>query len=136
MKLTVVSNLDDALTMMRKRGLEPEGRVQRMFTVRCAAEMDRYIPFQEGALKNTRIIETDSVTYNTPYARYHYFGKLMLAKSGSSFAKKGERKYLTKTDMEYHGAPKRGPFWDKRMWADKRDKIVNDVARAAGGKPK
>jgi len=134
--MTVVTNLDDLGTMLRKRGLEPNGRIQQVFTVRCAAEMDPYVPFQTGLLKSTRIIAPDSVTYNTPYARFQYYGKVMVGvKSRSAYAKPGERKEVIDKDLQYHGAPKRGPFWDKRMWQDKKNKILADIARAAGGRP-
>jgi len=72
----VVVNMADAGEMLRKRGLETDGRVQQFFTNECAKHMDPYIPFQVGALKNTRIIKPDSITYNTIYARFHYYGKV------------------------------------------------------------
>lgn len=134
--MTVVTNLDDLGTMLRKRGLEPDGRVQRMFTARCAAEMDPYVPMRQGTLKNTRRIEADSVTYLGPYARFHYHGKVMVGVlSRSAYAKPGERKEVIDKDLQHHGAPKRGPFWDRRMWQEKKNKIIADVARAAGGRP-
>lgn len=133
--MNIQTNLDDVGTMLRRRGLEPHGRVQQMLTVTCVKEMDPYVPLRTGPLKNTRVIAPDSVTYRGPYAQYQYYGKLMLAPSGSAFAHKGERKQLTTRDLTYSGAPKRGPFWDKRMWADKKAKVVADVANAAGGKP-
>ena len=135
MKVTVVSNLDDAATMLRKRGLEPGGRVQRLFTSEVAKHSDPYIPMQQGILKNTRIIGADNITYNSPYARFHYYGKVMVGvKSRSAYAKLGEKKVVVDKDLEHHGAPRRGPFWDKRMWADKKRVIVRNVAAAAGGK--
>jgi len=132
--IQVVANLDNSGKMLRKRGLEPNGRVQQLFTNECAREMDPYIPFQSGPLKNSRIISPDSITYNQPYAKFHYFGKVMVGiHSRSAWAKQGERKVVTDRDLQHHGASKRGPFWDKRMWADKKGKIVNTVANAAGG---
>jgi len=133
--MKAVFNMDDAGTILRKRGLEPNGRIQQMFTARCAAEMDPYVPMQQGVLKNTRIITADSVIYNTPYARFQYYGKVMVGiESGSPYARAGERKIVTDKDLTYRGAPRRGPFWDKRMWADKKTKILDDIARAAGGR--
>lgn len=133
--MKVVTNLDDVSTMLKKRGLEPNGRVQKLFTATCAKEMDPYIPMQQGILKITRIIGTDSITYNSPYAKFQYYGKVMIGiKSRRVFADKGERKVVTGRDLKYHGAPKRGKLWDKRMWADKKNKILNDVAKSAGGK--
>lgn len=133
--MKVVTNLDDVSTMLKKRGLEPNGRVQKLFTATCAKEMDPYVPMQQGILKITRQIGVDRVTYNSPYAKFQYYGKVMIGvKSRRVFADKGERKVVTDRDLKYHGAPKRGKLWDKRMWADKKNKILNDVAKAAGGK--
>jgi hypothetical protein len=136
MKVSVSVQIDGVDTLLKKRGLEPGGRIQKLFTARCAAEMDPYVPMQQGTLKNIHIIDDDSVTYNTPYARFHYYGKVMVGiTSRSAYAKAGERKEVTAKDIKHHGAPKRGPFWDRRMWADKKTKIVSDIAKAAGGKP-
>lgn len=135
--MNVETNLDGLQTMLQRRGLEKGGRVQMLLTQTCAKEMDPYVPFQQGVLKNTRTIGIDRVTYRGPYARFQYYGKVMLGiKSHSAWAKSGERKVVTETDLTYHGAPKRGPFWDKRMWADKKEKIVRVVAAAAGGAAK
>jgi hypothetical protein len=136
-EVNIQVNLDDAGKMLRKRGLEPNGRVQKIFTMECARAMDPYVPFRQGILKNTRIIGIDSVTYNTPYARFQYYGKVMIGiYSRSPWAMSGERKIVTNRDLTYHGAPMRGKMWDKRMWADKKTVIIDNVAKAAGGKAK
>lgn len=135
MKIKVVSNIDSIGKILRKRGLETNGRVQKIMTVTCARYMDQYVPMSQGVLKNTRIINTDSVDFVTPYAKFLYHGKVMIGeKSRSPWAKLGEKKIVTSKELTYHGAPKRGAFWDKRMWADKKTVIIKSVARAAGGK--
>ena len=135
--MNVSVNMDDVGTMLRRRGLEPNGRVQKLFSVVCARKMDPYVPMQSGLMKNARIIGTDSVTYPGPYAKFDYNGKVMLGiESHSAYANLGERKEVTDRDLQYHGAPKRGPFWDRRMWADKKSEVVNEVALAAGGTAK
>lgn len=141
--MNVVVNIDDAATMLKRRGLEPGGRVQRMFTINCAKEMDAFVPMQQGTLKNTRIIGVDSVTYNVPYARMMYHGIVMVdpvTKKAAFFDKNygfwsrpNTRKIKSTREFKYHGAPKRGKLWDRRMWAEKKTKVTNDVARAAGG---
>ena len=134
--MIIKTHLDDVGTMLRKRGLEANGRVQRIFTQTVAKELDPFVPMQTGILKNTRIIGVDSITYNGPYARFHYHGKLMVGIiTHSAWAKSGERKILTETDLVHHGAPKRGPYWDVRMWPERSRVILNVVARAAGGTP-
>ena len=143
--MTVVTNIDDVGKMLRKRGLEPNGRVQKYFTVRCAAEMDRYVPFQSGMLKNTRTIGSDSVKYNSPHARMMYYGKVMVdPKTGAAGfltaegwrSRKGVKKIVSTRDFNYNGAPLRGKLWDIRMWATNKQKIISGVAAMAGGTAK
>lgn len=143
--MNVQVHIDDAGKMLRKRGLEPNGRVQKIFTMECARAMDPYVPFRQGILKNTRIIGIDSVTYNTPYARNMYYGKVMVdPKTGAAGfltaegwrSRSGVRKVVSNREYQYHGAPMRGKLWDKRMWADKKTVIIDNVAKAAGGKAK
>lgn len=127
----------DVAKILAARGLEPNGAAQTFMTNECAKQMDAYIPMQQGILKNTRIIGEDSITYNAPYARFHYFGKVMIGvNSRSPWARRGERKEVTDRDLKHHGAPKRGPFWDKRMWAEKGDAITRGVVAIVGGKTK
>jgi hypothetical protein len=141
-EVNIQVNLDDAYTMLKKRGLEPNGDVQQKFTNECARKMDAYVPMSAGAgahMKNPplRVIEKDRIIFNTPYARFQYYGKVMIGiYSRSPWAMSGERKIVTNRDLTYHGAPMRGKMWDKRMWADKKTVIIDNVAKAAGGKAK
>lgn len=120
--------------LMRLVGIDGD-RLQKMLIDECVKEMDRYVPMKTGMLKNTRQIEKDGVTYVGKYARYVYYGTLMVSPSGSAWAKAGERKHLTHTPLTYRGAPTRGAFWDVRMWADKRDSIVRRISQICGGRP-
>lgn len=133
--MRVVCNIDVGKTL-RRRGLQPNGQIQRMFTQECARAMDRYIPMQSGTLKDTRYIGPNYVKYTQPYARYLYYGELMLAPSGSAWAKLGERKHYAGKELTYHGAPMRGKMWDVRMWADNKRRLTQFVARACGGRAK
>lgn len=62
------------------------------------------VPFRSGMLDKSGILGTvpgeGEVVYNAPYARYHYYGRLMVGKAP---------KKLTNRNMQYHGAPRRGP---------------------------
>lgn len=133
--MKVVCNID-AAKIIRRRGLHPTGEVQRAFTVECAKLMDAYVPMQSGALKDSRWIGPNYITYPGPYAHYQYRGVLMLAPNGSCWAKTGERKYDSDRELTYHGAPLRGKEWDKRMWADHKQRLMRMVAKMCGGKAK
>lgn len=135
MKVSVVSQIT-ARSLLRESGVGTGGRdIQARLIDECVKEMDPYVPMDTGTTKNTRVIEPDGVTYVGPHARYIYHGMLMVAPSGSAWAREGERKHLTDKPLSYHGAPTRGPYWDVRMWADKGSDICRRLARRVGGKP-
>lgn len=117
-------------------GLEQNGRVQKFFTKTCEKHMDKYIPYDKGNLRTIKDVQDDSITYESPYARYQYYGKKMvMPENGKSafyspdygfWSKKGETKTLTDEDLIYH-TPGTGPYWDKRMVSAEMDKVVKEV---------
>lgn len=134
-KIMVVSNIK-AKPFIRELGLTPGGPVQQMLVSECYRHMQKYTPFQSGTLAHgpqNEVLE-DGILYNTPYAQYQYFGQLMVAPNGSSWARLGETKHLAGKPLHYHGAPMRGSHWDVRMWADDRQKILGEIAKKLGGK--
>ncbi len=88
---------------------------------------DPYTPMQSGMLKLSGKLGTvpgsGEVIYNAPYARYHYYGKVMEGRAP---------KKLTDRDIQHHGVPpagQRGPYWFERMKADKKDQILRGAAK-------
>ena len=55
-------------------GIEPNGKVQKYFTERCYQHMDKYVPKDTGALRETVVKGTDYIKYNVPYANAQYVG--------------------------------------------------------------
>ena len=49
------------------------------------------------------------------------------------FFSRGPKRY-TGASLQYHGAPMRGPQWDKRMLADKGEVLAQNLANYVGGK--
>lgn len=126
MKVNV--NLSTA-AILKKRGLGSDFSARRHLANTVKRLSDPYVPMQQGPLKNTAQIEADakSIIYGQPYARYQYHGKLMVGRAP---------KRLTNIDLDHHGAPMRGPFWDKRMMQARGNEVVDDLARFVGGKRK
>ena len=94
-----------------------------------------YIPFETGTLNRSGVLGTKigsgEVVWNAPYARFLYYGKVMVGvNSGSPWAKKGERKKVTERDLKYHGGGKRGKLWFERMKGDHRQDIINEAKGA------
>lgn len=97
-----------------------------------------YLPFQSGMLRDSGILGTrigsGEVAWNAPYARFLYYGKIMVGiLSRSAWAKLGERKETTGQELTFHGAPKRGAYWFERMKADHGKAIISTAGKIAGG---
>ena len=99
-------------------GLEPNGRVQKFFTNTCAKHMDKYVPKDEGNLRINIDIETNTITYESPYARYQYYG---MRNDGTHVVKN----YTT---------PGTGTYWDKKMVSAEIQDVVKEMQDYVGGK--
>jgi hypothetical protein len=87
--------------------------------------MDKYVPMSDlpsrGDLRTIVNLQTDSITYEVPYAEYQYYG---MRKDGTHVV----RNYTT---------PGTGTYWDKRMWSAEKNDVVKEVAdyiKIYGGK--
>lgn len=92
-------------------GIEPNGRVQKFFTNSCYRHMDKYVPMDEGNLRINVTIDNNSITYESPYARYQYYG----------MREDGTRQ------VQNYTTPGTGPHWDKRMWSAEQNEVIEEV---------
>ena len=69
----------------------------------CFRRMQKYVPFDTGALSTTATVRAGSVTYEQPYAH---------------------KQYTTNK-----GKGIRGKYWDKKMIANERDALTREVER-------
>lgn len=91
-------------------GIDPDGRVQKYFTKRCADYMDKYVPYDEGTLRQYKI-EGNYIIYEQPYANYQYHG---MRQDGTHVVKN----YTT---------PGTGSYWDKKMVSAEMPDLVKEV---------
>lgn len=125
--------------ILANHGLQEAGPAQQFFTSEMMRLSDPYVPFRTGILKNrVYAINWESIVYDTPYARYHWFGKLMVdpitkkgafydPRSGRFWSRPNTPKELTDRDLQYTGGPLRGPRWVERCWIDNKDSILKSV---------
>lgn len=127
--------------ILKAHGFQRGGPVQQLFTSEVKRISVPYIPHDQGIL--TKLVTNgeydESIIYHAPYARYHWYGKLMVSPTtGSSWAKKNEQKILAEPsrNMKYQGAPLRGSRWVERAWIDHGQEVVEGLQRYvdAGGK--
>lgn len=119
---------------------------QKTIDKECIDRMEKYTPkrIQGGYLsqiapKTGTVIGSGTIVQLGPYARFQYYGKLMLSvDNNSAFAPKFGKKYLTDIDLKHSKRehPMAGPFWFKRMVDDNKDDILKVVAEKVGGKAK
>lgn len=138
MRINVTLDID-AEKILRERGLGESNRVQQVLASEVKRQADPYVPMQQGILKNTAQDSEDGseIVYNQPYAKYQYYGKVMRDANGRAFYG-GAPKHVTDEDIQYHddGTGLRGAHWIERMMADKKEEILDTVAREVGGKAK
>ena len=92
-------------------GIEPNGRVQKFFTNTCYKHMDKYVPMDEGNLRINVDIQPNTITYESPYARYQYYG---VREDGTH-------------QVQHYTTPGTGPYWDKRMVSAEMQDVVKEV---------
>lgn len=143
MKVKVKVDIN-AAQILERRGLGVGHAARRYLASEVRRFCEPYVPFWQGALENSATIAQDgsAITYPGPYAHYQYEGKAMgpnipIIKGGQlvGFFSRGPKRY-TGADLQYHGAPMRGPQWDKRMLADKSEELTQSLANYVGGKAK
>lgn len=84
-----------------------EGCTKAEHTVALQVRKDTspYVPMLTGSLDKRTRVEGAEVIYPGPYARYPYFGKLMVdPATGSSYAPKGTTKVLTDKNLVFNTA--------------------------------
>jgi hypothetical protein len=114
MSVTVRFTMAPISRVLKKRGLDPGGKVQVFVAWEVARRNDKYIPLRSGTLKNTVAVKRDGtqVIYPAPYA---------------------EKQYEETPDTRSYD-PHRGGHWHERMMAAERKDIIKGAAKLAGGR--
>ena len=119
--------------------LQPNGAAQYFFSSELMRISDDYVPMNTGVLKNSAYVESDgsAIVYNTPYARYLWYGKLMVDpytgkgafyKEGYGFwSRPNTPKVLTERDLEFKGSPRRGSMWVYRAFIDNQQQLQQEL---------
>ena len=127
--------------LLKERGLQDMGPVQKYIDSECIRLMAPYTPMRNGFLMRSATLGTKigsgEINQIAPYARYQYYGKLMVSSiTGSAWARYGEKKVLTDKELVHDKSrhPQAGPFWFERMKAEHKEEILNGARKVAGAK--
>ena len=113
--------------ILKAHGLNRDGYAQRYWTNIVNRRITRYMPYRSGTLaERVKYISGPAeITVAAPYARYQYYGKVMidpainaagfLTKDGVWRSRKGAVKIVTNRDLRYDTTKNAlaGPYWDK-----------------------
>lgn len=132
-----------ASQIIQAHGLDRNGDVQRAWTSIVDRRISRFMPYRpgSGALsgKLKYISGPAEITVAAPYAKYQYYGKVMidpkinaagfLTKDGTWRSRKGAAKVLTNRDLIYDTSKNAnaGPYWDRRLVAAEGDAMVQEI---------
>ena len=113
--------------IIKDHGLDKDGRVTRYLRDTADRFMNPYIPMDNGMLRRNKTYPSNhEIKYISSYSKVQYYGKLMLTKNGSSWAKKGEKKVVTNRNLKYHTSGT-GPKWDKLMMQRNKNTLIKDL---------
>lgn len=150
MKLSITLNSQDLKELcnpekiLDRHGLGPMGPVQKYIDAEVIRQCEPYVPFDNGTLSRSANLATDIgsglVVYDTPYARYQYYGEVygpnipMVIGGEETFRSiPGQRKTPTGKKLQYNTEvhPQAGSFWFERMIADHKDDILSGAQKVA-----
>lgn len=112
--------------IIRDKGLDSDGDAQAFHTQNVLRRIQKYMPYRTGATIKLTIAQTDihkpEIVTNTPYAKYLFYGKVMVGKAPKTVTDKPLAYTKTKN-------PQAGPRWDLRLFAAEGKAIVADLQR-------
>lgn len=102
-------------------------QAQRYVDSEVLRRCDPLTPRMNGNLIKSGILATrigeGLVQYGSPYARYQYYGKVMIGPAP---------KQVTNRPLTYDGAPTRGAKWFERMKTKHREELLKGAKIIAG----
>ena len=123
--------------LLRSRGLQPCGPVQKVIDSETMRYMGDYMPRrQAGELEHkmvtATIVGSGEVKIDGPFAHYLHEGILYVdSVTGSAWSRKDDTKVPTDKELTYAGAPMRGKKFFDRMKTDHKVDILKAAQAAA-----
>jgi hypothetical protein len=108
---------------------EPASRAEHILALQIKKDTTPFVPALTGSLSTRTRVEEGTVIYPGPYARYLYYGKLMVdPETGSSYATKGKDLVFNQAmhvmaQSHWFEASK---AQNLKRWIDVADKAVKD----------
>lgn len=114
---------------------EPAARVEEILAVQVAKDTTPFVPALTGSLSSRTRVKNGEIIYPGPYARYLYYGKLMVdPETGSSWVRKGKHKVETDRNLVFNTSmhPMAQAHWfeaSKAVNMEKWDRIAGKAMK-------
>ena len=93
------------LDSLREKVSSASDKAAHIVAMQVRKDTSPYVPALTGSLDKRTRVDEGEIIYPGPYARYLYFGKLMVdPATGSSYAQKGSTKVLTDKNLVFNKA--------------------------------
>lgn len=93
------------LDSLREKVSSASDKAAHIVAMHVRKDTSPYVPALTGSLDKRTRVDGGEIIYPGPYARYLYFGKLMVdPATGSSYAQKGSTKVLTDKNLVFNKA--------------------------------
>ena len=108
-------------------------RAEQILAQQVKKDTAPYVPMLTGSLTNRTRVEGNQIIYPGPYARFLYYGKVMVdPNTGSTWAPKGGTKVVTDRNLvfttDFH--PQAQAHWFEASKAQNLDKWLRVAERA------
>lgn len=132
MKFVVCTDVSATLGAVIANKTDSVGRV---VAEQVRKDTSPFVPMLTGSLDDRTRVEGNTIIYPGPYARYLYYGKVMVdPDTGSPWAKAGATKVLTDRNLvfttDFHGQAQ--ALWFEAAKAQNKDKWLRVAQKAAG----
>lgn len=130
MTFTVHANLTEQLASVIADRCDKAAHV---VALQVKKDTEPFVPMLTGSLKNRARVEGNMVIYPGPYARFLYYGKVMVdPNTGSTWAPLGGTKVVTDRDLvfttDFH--PQAQAYWFEASKAQNKDKWLRVAEKA------
>lgn len=123
------SSLDKA----KKKLFEASTLAEHAVAVQAMKDTEPYVPALTESLSNRTQVYGSTIVYPGPYARFLYYGKLMVdPNTGSAYAPKGGTKVLTDKNLVFTKSthPQAQAHWFEASKAENGDKWIRVAEKA------
>ena len=129
LKFNVVADTSSILPELNRAA----SKAEHIVAIQVQKDTSPYVPFLTGSLDQRTRVDGANVIYPGPYARYLYYGKLMVdPATGSSYAQKGSTKVVTDKDLVFNKAmhSQAQAHWFEASKAENLDKWLRVADKA------